>query len=51
MIDPLVRHLHQIRTGSGAVDMEEQTANYGRLLAAAENTEAAAEIVYDGSGR
>lgn len=42
---PLVRHLHQIRPGSGAVETE-QTANSGRLLAAAENTEAAAEIVY-----
>lgn len=48
MIDSLVRHLHQIRTGSGAVNTEEQSANYGRLLAAAENTEAAAEIRHDG---
>lgn len=48
MSDPLVRHLHQIRTRSGAVETEAQTANYGLLLAAAESPEAAAEIVYDG---
>ena len=48
MSDPLVRHLHQIRTQSGAVETEAQTANYGLLLAAAEGPEAAAEIVYDG---
>lgn len=43
---PFVRLLHQISPGSGAVETEEQTANYGLLLAAAENTEAADEIVY-----
>lgn len=48
MSDPLVRHLHQIRTQSGTVETEAQTANYGLLLAAAEGPEAAAEIVYDG---
>lgn len=48
MSDPLVRHLHQIRTQSGAVETEAQTANYGLLLAAAKSPEAAAEIVYDG---
>lgn len=42
---PLVRHLHQIRPGSEAVETE-QTANSGRLLAAVENTQTTAEIVY-----
>lgn len=34
--DPLVRHLHQIRTRSGAFETEAQTVNYGSLLAAIE---------------
>ncbi|KAL1865340.1 Type I Iterative PKS [Diaporthe australafricana] len=48
MSDPLVRHLHQIRTQSGAVETEAQTANYAVLLAAAEGLEGAAEIVFEG---
>lgn len=42
MSDPLVRHLHRIRTRRGNVEAGAQTANYGLLLAGAEGPEAAA---------
>ncbi|KAK7733693.1 putative PKS/NRPS-like protein biosynthetic cluster [Cytospora paraplurivora] len=50
MADPLVRHLHQIRTGygeTGAGEGGNSAANYGLMLTAAESFEAACEVVYD----
>lgn len=48
MSDPLVRHLHRIRTRPGNIEAGAQTANYGLLLAGAEGPEAAAEVVCEG---
>lgn len=50
MADPLVRHLHQIRTGDGdavAGDAGSSAANYRLMLSAAESFEAACEVAYD----
>src|SRR5205814_6946069 len=47
MLDPLFRHLFQIRTLTGGADSAGESVNYSALLAGVESHDAATEIIFN----